>query len=255
MPRTCPGLRCRRDGGPWRDLMLYASDLFEAATIGRIAGHLARVLEQVAVDPERRIGGLELMDADERERILVHWNATRKDYPLDRGVHELIAARAVLAPDAIALADGSVTLSYAELDRRSNQLARHLQAQGVGPEVIVGLCLERSAEMVVAMLGILKAGGAYLPIDPAYPQERIAFMLADAQVPVLVTSSDLDEDLPSHWGRTILIDEEWPSIDRLDPTAPECSAGPSNLAYVIYTSGSTGTPKGVMRRTPQPRES
>src|SRR5262249_12038268 len=137
-------------------------------------------------------------------------------------------------------------LTYAELDAHANQLARHLIGLGVGPETVVGLLVERSLEMVVGLIGILKAGGAYLPLDPAYPQERLAFMLADAAAPVLVTQSALRERLPSHDTKVVRLDTDWPGIARQEVSAPDVDLAPGNAAYVIYTSGSTGTPKGVV---------
>src|SRR5262249_11503636 len=136
-------------------------------------------------------------------------------------------------------------LSYGELDARANQLAHRLQSLGVGPEVVVGMCVERSPQMLVGLLGILKAGGAYLPLDPAYPPERLAFMLADARAPVLITQSGLIERLGAHCGCTVQLDADWPAIARQPTSAPRSRLNPRNTAYVIYTSGSTGTPKGV----------
>ena len=137
-------------------------------------------------------------------------------------------------------------ISYGELDRRSNRLAHHLGKLGVGPEVVVGLCVERSLEMVVGLLGILKAGGAYLPLDPNYPAERLAYMLADARAPVLLTQAGLVDRLPAHDAKVLRLDADWDAIERCPATAPASGAQPDNLAYVIYTSGSTGQPKGVM---------
>jgi non-ribosomal peptide synthetase component F len=226
--------------------LVYAADLFDADTIRRFCAHLVRFLGEVADDADRPVGAVALIDAGERRRLLEEWNDTARDYPRGLCVHQLVAGQAARTPDAPAVVAEAGALSYGELDRRANRLARHLQAQGVGPDAIVGLCLPRTADMVVAILGILKAGAAYLPLDPDYPAERIAFMLSDAQVPVLVTSEAIDEDLPAYWGRTVLIDADWPRIAAQEESAPDCAAAPDSLAYVIYTSGSTGTPKGVM---------
>jgi non-ribosomal peptide synthetase component F len=226
--------------------LVYAADLFDADTIRRFCAHLVRFVGEVADDADRPVGAIALIDAGERRRLLVEWNDTARDYPRGLCVHQLVAGQAARTPDAPAVVAEAGALSYGELDRRANRLARHLQAQGVGPDAIVGLCLPRTADMVVAILGILKAGAAYLPLDPDYPAERIAFMLSDAQVPVLVTSEAIDEDLPAYWGRTVLIDADWPRIAAQEESAPDCAAAPDSLAYVIYTSGSTGTPKGVM---------
>lgn len=160
-------------------------------------------------------------------------------------VHELFAIQAAKQPDALAVVQGSRAWSYGELERRSNQLARHLQTLGVGPEVPVGICIERSLEMVLGLLSILKAGGAYVPLDPAYPQERLSLMLRDSQVPILLTRELLLTQLPAHKAQTICLDRDWPAC-ALQSTAPlTVSVSRENLAYIIYTSGSTGTPKGV----------
>ena len=169
------------------------------------------------------------------------------DYPLEGcTLHGLIEAQARRTPQAVALRCEGQSLSYAELDRRANQLANHLQAGGVGPETLVGVCMERSPEMVVALLGILKAGGAYVPLDPDYPNERLAFMLADAAVPVLLTQERLLAHLPPHAARVWCLDRDWETVARASAGAPAGGAGPGSLAYVIYTSGSTGQPKGAM---------
>ncbi|HXZ16822.1 MAG TPA: amino acid adenylation domain-containing protein, partial [Roseiarcus sp.] len=223
----------------------YATDLFDLSTIERLTAHLTRVLEQAASDPQRRLRELDLLGAEERRRLLVEWNDTATDYPKDRCVHELFAEQAARTPDAVALVCAGRELSYRQLDRRSNQLARHLQSLGVGADVVVGLCVERSLDMVVGLLGVLKAGGAYLPLDPAYPARRLAFMLDDARVAALVTQSALAGGLPATDARLVLLDDDWPLISQLAETPAPRRAAPDNLAYVIYTSGSTGEPKGV----------
>ena len=170
---------------------------------------------------------------------------TRRDAIPPATLPELFGAQAARTPDAIAVVFGDEQLTYGALDARANQLAHHLRGLGVGPEVVVGLCVERSLDMVVGLLGILKAGGAYLPLDPDYPAERLAFMLEDAGAPVLVTQSALLERLPPHDARIVRLDADWPAIAACPDTAPITGLGPHNSAYVIYTSGSTGTPKGV----------
>ena len=160
-------------------------------------------------------------------------------------VPELFEAQAARTPAAVAVVFADQQLTYAQLDARANQLAHHLRGLGVGPEVVVGLCVERSLEMLVGLLGILKAGGAYLPLDPAYPSERLAFMLEDARAPVLVTQSRLLDQLPAYGARIVQVDADWPAIAQQSTTAPRSGLHPHNTAYVIYTSGSTGTPKGV----------
>jgi amino acid adenylation domain-containing protein len=173
------------------------------------------------------------------------WNDTAREYPRDACVHELFEAQAQRRSESVALAFEEQTLTYAELNERSNQLARHLRQCGVGPDVLVGLCMERSIDMVVGLMGILKAGGAYVPLDPAYPRDRIAYIMEDASAPVLVTQESLLTSLPEQQTEVVLIDEHWPSISQEDDTNLGRTAEAGNLAYVIYTSGSTGQPKGV----------
>jgi amino acid adenylation domain-containing protein len=224
----------------------YSRDLFEEETIKRLMRHYINVLRRIVEGGERPICELSLFDDQEREQILVEWNETRKPYPDDRRVHELFAEQAERTPDRMALVCDGQGLSYRELDRRANQLARYLQGLGVGPEVAVGLCLERSLEMVMALLGVLKAGGAYLPLDPEAPLERVALMLEDAGVGVVLTQRRLEERLPSFWGQTICLDVEWERISQESESEPESEVVVGNPVYVIYTSGSTGRPKGVV---------
>jgi amino acid adenylation domain-containing protein len=225
--------------------IVYATDLFDAATIERLAGHLARLLDAIVADPQRRIGELPLLDDAER-RQLAAWTGTVAPYPEDRCLQDLFAAQAARTPDAPAVICEDRTLSYRELDRRANRLAHHLRALGVGPDVVVGLSMTRSPDLVVGVLGILKAGGAYLPLDPGYPADRLAYMLADARVPVLLTQSPLVDRLPVHAATLVRLDADAPQIARWPDTPPPGAADPQHLAYVIYTSGSTGHPKGVM---------
>ena len=203
------------------------------------------VLLAAIADPERAIGGLEILAPAERRTILREWNDTARAVA-PATLPELFAAQVAKTPDATAAVFEADSLSYGELDARSSQLAHHLRALGVGPEVVVGLCLERSLEMLVALLAILKAGGAYLPLDPDYPRERLAFMLADAGAPVLVTHSALRARLPGHGARLVCLDADGPAIAQHPTSAPASGLTPQNPAYVIYTSGSTGTPKGVV---------
>jgi amino acid adenylation domain-containing protein len=226
----------------------YAADLFEAATIQRMAEAFQRVLEQAVLEPQRRLSDLDLLSHAERRQVLVEWNNTAALEPVSRCLHELVSEQAEHTPEAVAVVYAGETLSYAELEARSNQWAHHLRTLGVGPEVVVGLCLERSLEMIVGLLGILKAGGAYLPLDPDHPPERLAFMLADASVPVIVTRSSLLPRLSELKAAVVQIDADAESITAHPTTPPDVETGPANLAYVIYTSGSTGRPKGVMAR-------
>jgi amino acid adenylation domain-containing protein len=235
-----------RDTG--RELLLecdFDTGLFRKETMQRWLGHYEAVLAAVVKDPGQLIRELPLMTAEEKRQLLVEWNHTQADFPLNGCLHELFEAQAAQNPDAIALVDGARRLTYAELNGEANQLAHHLRSLGVGPEKLAGICVERSYKMIVGLLGILKAGGAYLPMDPAYPKERLAFMLEDAKVSVLLTQSSVKSLLPHHTAEVICLDREWETIrqnNRLNPGHP--SAG-NNLAYVIYTSGSTGRPKGV----------
>ena len=222
----------------------YATDLFEASSIRRMIGHLERVLEQLADDADRPLSALTLLDAGERAQVVEGWNATDAEYPADATLHGLFEARAARTPDAVAVRSEDEALTYAELNARANRLAHHLAGLGVGPEARVGLCLERGLEMVVALLAVLKAGGAYVPVDPGYPADRIAYMLADSGVPVLLTQERLRGVLPETEARIVAVDTLNTAAERAEN--PCVAVTPANLAYVIYTSGSTGRPKGVM---------
>jgi len=209
----------------------------------------AIALARAATDTDRRVGETSSLSVVEREQLLVHWNATTRAYPQDRCVHELYAEQAQRTPEATAVTYEDQSLTYWQLEERANQLAHRLQAMGVGPEVIVALCLPRSLQLVIAILGVLKAGGAYLPVDPEYPGERIAFMLEDAAAPVLLTDAVMGDQLAGSLPDVVAIvrlDTEWPAIARYPTTIPHSGLRTENLAYFIYTSGSTGKPKGVM---------
>jgi amino acid adenylation domain-containing protein len=223
----------------------YSTGLFDAATIARIEGHLQTLLEGIVAAPQQRLSMLPLLTADERHRLLVEWNTTGIDSPHDQCIHQIFEAQVAQTPDAVAVVCEGELLTYCELNRRANQVAHYLGTLGVGPEVLVGLCMERSLEMIVGLLGILKAGGAYVPLDPAYPQERLAFMLEDAQVAVLLTQEQLSGELPEHRAHTICLDTDWKTIAGKSEANPVSGVTADNLAYVIYTSGSTGSPKGV----------
>ena len=225
----------------------HSTDLFDGETVQRWLGHYRTLLAAVAADPAADIWTLPLLGAAERQAIVEGFNETRVDYPLEScTLHGLIEAQAQRTPQAAALFFEGQSLSYQRLDHRANRLANHLQAQGVGPGTLVGVCMERSPEMVVALLGILKAGGAYVPLDPDYPAERLAFMMADAAVPVLLTQERLLAQLPPHAARVWCLDRDWETVAQASAGAPASVAGPDHLAYVIYTSGSTGQPKGAM---------
>ena len=224
----------------------YSSSLFEDAAIARMLGHLHTLLEEMTANPERKLSELSLLSAAERQQLLVPWNDTQADYPRNSSIHELFAAQTERTPDAVAAICENEQLTYRELNAKANQIAHYLQSLGVKPEVLVGICLERSLSMLVAILGILKVGAAYVPLDPAYPQERRSFMLADAKVPVLLTQKNLLETLPEHSAKVVCIDAEWQEICREIDRNPAVKVEAENLAYVLYTSGSTGTPKGVL---------
>jgi amino acid adenylation domain-containing protein len=222
----------------------YNSDLFDHATIGRMMGHFAMVLESIARDPGRRITHVSLLTESERRQLLAEWNDTRAEYRRDACIHELFEAQAERRPQAIAVISEDQRLTYRELNRRANQLARRLRSLGVSRDVLVGIYTEPSVDTVVALLGTLKAGGAYVPLDPTFPRERLAFMVEDANISVLLTQQRLAGGLPIHQVPLVCLDtgKEMAQESGENPSWPASS---ENLAYVIYTSGSTGKPKGV----------
>ena len=228
----------------------YNSDLFDAATIVRMVGHFQTVLEAVVANPAQKLRELPLLTAAEKQQLQA-WNDTQTNYPLNICLHELFAAQVERSPDAVAvifdgLEAGDNTLTYRQLNQRANQLAHYLKSRGVGKEVLVGICTVRSLDTIVGLLGILKAGGAYVPFDPGYPKERLAFMLEDAQVSILLTQSQLVDSLPPNQAQVICLDSDWSTIAQCSQENLDSEVNPENLAYVIYTSGSTGKPKGAM---------
>ena len=223
----------------------YATDLFEPATIDRLFGHFVALLEAVAADPRQPIAALPMLGEAERHQAIAGWNGTDAGYP-ERAVHELVADQAARTPDAVALICEDRRISYRELDERANRLAWHLRAQGVGPETIVGLCLQRSPAQIVAQLAILKAGGAYLPLDPSHPTERLGYIIDDAQPRVVVTDGRAAAALPASKAPPVDLDHDAAAIAARPATAPPATTHPDNIAYVLYTSGSTGRPKGVL---------
>ncbi|TFI53961.1 amino acid adenylation domain-containing protein [Mastigocladus laminosus UU774] len=227
----------------WLD---YNTDLFEENTICQMASHLQTLLSEIVANPQLNLSDLPLLTEPERQTLLFNWNNTATDYPQDTCIHELFEEQVEKTPDAIALIFENQQLSYRELNRRANQLARYLQQLGVKPEVLVGICVERSLSMVIGLLAILKAGGAYVPLDPSYPQEHLAYMLEDSQPGVLLTQQYLLENISNHKAQVICIDSDWEKIANENTDNPISNITLDNLAYVIYTSGSTGKPKGAM---------
>ncbi|WP_223759687.1 non-ribosomal peptide synthetase [Myxococcus sp. RHSTA-1-4] len=234
-------------GGGHALALRYGTELFEAGTAQRLLGHYVRLLQHALEAPSTPVATLEVLPEAERKHVLVEWNDTRADFPAESTVHALFEAQARRTPDAPAVRFGEVVLSFAQLDTRANQLARHLRRLGVRRQVLVGLCLRRSVDMVVALLGVLKAGGAYVPLDPSHPPARLAFLLEDTGAPVLLTEEALADTLPSSHALVLSLDADWGRTAGREPATalePEATAG--DLAYLIYTSGSTGQPKGVM---------
>ncbi len=236
-----------------KGMVEYNTDLFDATTIERMVKHYQVLLEGVVDNPEQRLWQLPLLTEAERRQILVTWNNTAVEYPhaARKCIHELFEAQVERTPDAVAVVFEDQHVTYRELNRRANQLAHYLQKRGVGPETLVGICVERSLEMVVGLYGILKAGGAYVPLDPTYPPERLIFMMADTQAPVLLTQKKpasvfTDQPHLNRPPRLICLDSDWENIARHTDQNSVSRVTGDNLVYVIYTSGSTGQPKGAM---------
>ncbi len=225
--------------------LAYAADLFERPTMERLVEQFGRLVEQVAAEPRIRLSELELLSAAERHQLLVEWNDTATPFPEQATISGLVEDQVARDPAAVAVVHEDRSLTYGELNARSNQLAHRLRSLGVGPEVVVGLCLPRGIDMVVGLLAILKAGGAYLPLDPDLPSERLGFMLDDAGGSVVVTLSSLGVEHGFDVDHIVALDADRTAIDTLPTDSPPPLAEPDNLAYIIYTSGSTGQPKGV----------
>ncbi len=228
-----------------RGVIVYNTDLFDKATISRMLEHFKTLLSSIIANPGQRIANLPLLSEAELHQVLVDWNNTKTNYPHDKCIHQLFEEQVQHHPNSIAVIFGNVQLTYQELNIRSNKLAQYLQKIGVGSENIVGICISQSIEMIVGLLGILKAGGAYLPLDSSYPQERLNFMLEDAQVSVLITQEKLLKSFECFFNPIVCIDKDWEIITQENKNNLENSVTSNNLAYVIYTSGSTGKPKGV----------
>ncbi|MBD2607324.1 non-ribosomal peptide synthetase [Scytonema hofmannii FACHB-248] len=241
---------------PGSDLLLsigYDTRRFDSATINRILGHLKTLLESIVANPEQQLRDLSLLTAQEKSQLLLEWNNTEIEYPQEQCIHQLFEAQVERTPDAVAVVFKDEQLTYRQLNTKANQLAHYLRSLGVKSEVLVGICVERSLSMLIGLLAILKAGGAYIPLDPAYPKERLAFILEDAQVPLLLTQASLLSAMPQHKAQVICLDTDWQAngyktalaIAQQSQENLFSELTPENLAYIIYTSGSTGKPKGV----------
>ncbi len=226
-------------------LLKYNADLFDQQTIARMASHFQNLLEGIVNDPQQRVTALPLMTEVEREQILVEWNNTKTDYPNDKCIHQLFEEQVEKNPDAVAVVFEQQKLTYSQLNSKANQLAHYLQKLGVVPETLVGICVERSLEMVVGLLAILKAGGAYVPLDPNYPTSRLNYMVEDAQLSIILTQEKWQHHLSETIGTVICLDTDSEIINQQSQQMPENQVTANQLAYVIYTSGSTGQPKGV----------
>jgi amino acid adenylation domain-containing protein len=232
----------------------FNTDLFDTTTMNRWMGHWKTLLEATLANPDQVIATIPILNEMDRKQLLVDWNDTKMEFPQNQCVQQLVEAQAERAPDVVALRFEREQMTYRQLNQKANRLAHYLRAQGVGPDTLVGLCVERSLEMVVGLLGILKAGGAYVPLDPKYPKDRIAFILEDANAAVLLTQQSLLSELPKVVGsnnstirnpKIICLDSNLSAVPSKDETNPVCTTTPDHLAYVLYTSGSTGRPKGV----------
>jgi amino acid adenylation domain-containing protein len=226
----------------------YRSDLFDRGTAERLAGHFRVLLEAAAADPDRRVGDLPLLRPDEERRVLHAWNATDADFPRDACIHQLFEAQAARTPDAVALVFGDESWTYRELDERANRLAHLLRAGGVGPGVLVGVCLPRRPELVAALLGVFKAGGAYLPMDPSYPPDRLAYMARDGGVDLVLTLDATAPALAGSGARLVRLDANAADVAAQPTSPPPSLSRATDVAYVIHTSGSTGRSKGVVLR-------
>jgi amino acid adenylation domain-containing protein len=223
----------------------YSTDLFDQSTIQRLLGHFRALLESAVANPDQPISRLPLLSAEERHTLLVNWNNTQSEYPREACIHALFEQQMERTPEATAVIFEGRQLTYRELNRKANQLAHHLRKLGIKAESRVGICLDRSLDMIIGLLGILKAGGAYVPMDPEFPSERLAFMLEDSGVVAVLTSDSIQQHLSSRRVTIVCIDRLRDEIARESGETPESIVGSENLAYVIYTSGSTGRPKGV----------
>ena len=226
----------------------YNTDLFDDVTITRLLGYFVTLLEGIVKEPTLCVSDVPILTEAEKQQLLVEWNDTKRDYPKDKCIHQLFEAQVEKTPNAAAVVFENQQLTYADLNRRANQLAHRLQKLGVGPETLVGICMERSLDMIVGLLGILKAGGAYVPLDPDYPKGRLEFMLEDAKVCIVLTDASSRSSLPPTNVPVICLDGHWEAVAKESQVNPTGQSTADGLAYVIYTSGSTGVPKGVKVR-------
>ncbi|WP_229547355.1 non-ribosomal peptide synthetase [Nostoc sp. CHAB 5836] len=224
----------------------FPNNNFHRDFVERMLGHFRQILETVTANPDCELSEIDILTTAERYQLLTQWNDTQADYPQDKCLHQLFEEQVERNPDAVAVRFENQQLTYQQLNQKANQLAHYLQTNGVKPETLVGICIERSLEMVVGLLGILKAGGAYLPLDPKYPKERLNYILQDTGVTVLLTQRSLTELLPEHQVIVLCLDADWPIIAQHSQQNTTSGVAGENLAYVIYTSGSTGKPKGAM---------
>ncbi|MEO1374539.1 MAG: amino acid adenylation domain-containing protein, partial [Cyanobacteria bacterium J06635_10] len=223
----------------------YNSDILDSATVAKISEHFQNLLTAIVENPEMPVGKLRMLSVEERQQVLVEWNNTKTNYPQDKCIYQLFENQVEKTPDEIAVVFDEQKLTYSQLNTKANQLAHYLQELGVKPEIPVGICVERSLLTIVGILGILKAGAAYVPLDPNYPSERLAYMLSDAEVSVLLTQQSLVRSLPEPQGQVVCLDRDWNTIDQFSEADLSSGVKPDNLGYIIYTSGSTGKPKGV----------
>jgi microcystin synthetase protein McyB len=226
--------------------LIYDTGRFTQDTIERMAGHLQTILTGIATEPLQRVTQLPILTTEEQHQLLVEWNNTEADYPLDKSLHQLFEEQVAQNPEGIAVIFEDQKLTYQQLNNRGNQLAHCLRDKGVNPESLVGIFMERSLEMVIGLLGILKAGGAYVPLEPDYPTERLGDILSDSGVSLVLTQESLGDFLPQTGAELLCLDRDWEKIATYSPENPFNLTTPENLAYVIYTSGSTGKPKGVL---------
>jgi len=234
---------------PGRELVIeitYSRARFEDEAVRRMLDHLLTAIDKIAANMDAQLSSLDLLTESERRQLLNAWNVTEKDYPQEVCLHQIIEAQVDRTPDGIAVVFENEQLSYRELNSRANRLARRLQASGIGPDKVVGVCMERSSEMVVALIGVLKAGGAYAPIDPSYPKERVAFILEDASASVILAQSRFAKELPGNRAEVICLDLADETMADGHEENIASGASEDNVAYVLFTSGSTGRPKGVM---------